>query len=83
VVAEADRAEYAEAIATARGFSAAIVEQAAGMLHDIGIERPGVVLGPLVRSSVENALSAADVDAAPPTTIDLAPFAEEGAEEAP
>jgi predicted short-subunit dehydrogenase-like oxidoreductase (DUF2520 family) len=83
VVAEADRPAYAEAIATARGFSAAIVGQAAGMLREIGIDRPGVLLGPLVRSSVENALASADFDAAPPTTIDLAPFAEEGAEEAP
>ncbi len=87
IVAEADRAAYAEAIETARGFSAAIVDQAAGMLRGIGIERPGVLLGPLVRSSVENALGAADagaeIDAASPTTIDLAPFAEEGAEEAP
>jgi predicted short-subunit dehydrogenase-like oxidoreductase (DUF2520 family) len=87
VVGEADRAAYAEAIATARGFSAAIVDQAAGMLREIGVERPGVLLGPLVRSSVENALGAADagadVDAVSPTTIDLAPFAEEGAEEAP
>jgi hypothetical protein len=57
------------------------------MLREIGVERPGVLLGPLVRSSVENALGAADagadVDAGSPTTIDLAPFAEEGAEEAP
>jgi predicted short-subunit dehydrogenase-like oxidoreductase (DUF2520 family) len=87
VVAEADRASYAEAIATARGFSAAIVDQAAGMLRDIGIERPGVLLGPLVRSSVENALAhadaGADLEPTPPTTIDLAPFAEEGAEEVP
>jgi len=73
IVAEADRAEYAEAIATARGFSSAIVDQAAGMLRAIGVERPGVLLGPLMRSSVENALAAADagadVDPLPPTTI--------------
>ncbi len=62
VVAEADRAAYAEAIATARGFSAAIVGQAAGMLRDIGVERPGQLLGPLVRSSVENALAASDTE---------------------
>ncbi|MES1169983.1 MAG: DUF2520 domain-containing protein, partial [Leifsonia sp.] len=63
VIAEADRADYAEAIATARGFSSAIVGQAAGMLRAIGIDRPGVLLGPLVRSSVENALAAADAAA--------------------
>ncbi len=83
VISEADRPAYAEAIATARGFSAAIVGQAAGMLREIGVERPGVLLGALVRSSVENALAGADSDPAPQTTIDLAPFAEEGAEEAP
>lgn len=59
VVAEADRPAYAEAIATASGFSTAIVEQATGLLAEIGIESPGAVLGPLVRSSVENALRAA------------------------
>jgi predicted short-subunit dehydrogenase-like oxidoreductase (DUF2520 family) len=66
VVAEADRAAYAEAIATARGFSAAIVGQAAGMLRDIGVESPGRLLGPLVRSSVENALAGADSEGVAP-----------------
>lgn len=56
VVAEADRAAYAEAIATATSFSSAIVEQATALLAAIGIEGPGDVLAPLVRSSVENAL---------------------------
>ncbi len=63
VVAEADRLAYAEAIATAQGFSVAIVGQAAGMLRQLGIERPGQLLGPLVRSSVENALAGADAGA--------------------
>lgn len=69
VVAEADRVAYAEAIATARGFSAAIVGQAAGMLRDIGVESPGRLLGPLVRSSVENALAGADSGAEPGETV--------------
>jgi len=56
IVAEADRSAYAEAIATATSFSIAIVEQATGLLDSIGMETPGRVLGPLVRSSVENAL---------------------------
>jgi len=59
IVAEADRAMYAEAIATASDFSSAIVAQATGMLASLGIEEPGLVLGPLVRSSVENALARA------------------------
>ncbi|MCU1402063.1 MAG: oxidoreductase [Microbacteriaceae bacterium] len=59
VVAEADRAAYAEAISTATSFSTAIVDQATGLLASIGVEAPGTVLGPLVRSAVDNALSRA------------------------
>ncbi|MGV8886384.1 MAG: Rossmann-like and DUF2520 domain-containing protein [Microbacteriaceae bacterium] len=67
IVAEGDRADYAEAIATATSFSAAIVSQAVGILSEIGFELPGSFLGPLVRSSVENALgSAGTIDSAPP-----------------
>lgn len=58
LVAEVDRAAYAEAVATATGFSRAIVDQAVGLLEGIGVEAPGRVLGPLVRSSVEQALQA-------------------------
>lgn len=56
MIAEDDRAAYAEAVATATSFSSAIVEQATALLDSIGVESPGSVLGPLVRSSVENAL---------------------------
>lgn len=56
VVAEADRRAFAEAISTAVSFSSAIVDQATGILSSIGVEAPGRVLGPLVRSAVENAL---------------------------
>jgi predicted short-subunit dehydrogenase-like oxidoreductase (DUF2520 family) len=59
VVPEAARAEYAEAIATASEFSAAIVAQATGMLGGIGVQSPGSVLGPLVRTAVDNALRSA------------------------
>jgi len=59
MVAEADRPAYAEAIATATSFSAAIVSQAVGILAGLGMDTPGAVLAPLVRSAVENALSAA------------------------
>ena len=59
MVAEADRPAYAEAIATATSFSAAIVGQAVGILAGLGMESPGTVIAPLVRSAVENALSAA------------------------
>jgi predicted short-subunit dehydrogenase-like oxidoreductase (DUF2520 family) len=60
VVAEGDRAAYAEAIDTAVSFSSAIVDQASELLDDIGVGRPGAVLAPLVRSAVENALARHD-----------------------
>ncbi len=59
VVAEGDRSVYAEAIETATTFSRAIVDQATGLLAGIGFDSPGSVLGPLVRSAVENALQRA------------------------
>ncbi|KQQ20669.1 oxidoreductase [Rathayibacter sp. Leaf299] len=55
-VAEADRAAYAEAVSTATTFSSAIVDQAAGLLAGIGVEKPGFFLSSLVRSSVDDAL---------------------------
>ena len=58
VIEEADRPVYAEAIATATSFSASIVGQAVGLLSELGVEQPGYVIAPLVRSSVENALQA-------------------------
>lgn len=59
IVAEADRAVYAEAVATATSFSAEIVRQSTSLLAGLGIESPAGVLGPLLRSSVETALTAA------------------------
>lgn len=56
VIAEADRPAYAEAIATATTFSTAIVDQATDILSEIGVESPGAVLAPLVRTAIENAL---------------------------
>jgi predicted short-subunit dehydrogenase-like oxidoreductase (DUF2520 family) len=70
VVAERDRATYAEAIATASSFSTAIVSQAMGLLDGIGVEHPGSVLSALVRSSVENALSKAAVPLDPTELLD-------------
>ena len=57
LIAETDRATYAEAVATASTFSTAIVDQATGMLAALGIDEPGLLLGPLLRSSVDNALA--------------------------
>jgi predicted short-subunit dehydrogenase-like oxidoreductase (DUF2520 family) len=64
LVAEADREAYADAVAAATTFSTSIVSQATSALSRIGVDAPGRVLGPLVRSAVENALSsAATIDA--------------------
>ncbi|MGN6324593.1 DUF2520 domain-containing protein [Pseudolysinimonas sp.] len=56
VIAEADRPAYADAVRLATGYSETIVGDAVERLRGIGVERPGRVLGPLVRSAVENAL---------------------------
>jgi len=56
VIAEADRPAYAEAIGLATDYSDTIVGRAVDRLRGMGVERPGRVLGPLVRSAVENAL---------------------------
>ncbi|GAA3887221.1 hypothetical protein GCM10022381_31560 [Leifsonia kafniensis] len=62
IVAEADRPGYAEAIETATAFSSSIIEQATNLLAGIGIEHPGAVIAPLVRSAVENALASTGPD---------------------
>ncbi|MCU1420068.1 MAG: hypothetical protein JWR57_1237 [Mycetocola sp.] len=67
LVGEADRPAYAEAVATVSAFSPAIIEQAVRLLAGIGIESPGSVLGPLARTSLEDALSRASA-----ASIDLA-----------
>jgi predicted short-subunit dehydrogenase-like oxidoreductase (DUF2520 family) len=59
IVAEADRAAYAEAIEIASGFSSAIVAQAMARLVEAGVESPGAVIGPVIRTSVESALGVA------------------------
>lgn len=56
VIGEADRAAYAEAIATASEFSRAIIGQSTSLLRGIGVENPGSFLSALVQSSVERAL---------------------------
>ena len=63
VVGEADRASYAEAVETATAFATSIVEQATSLLSGIGVERPGAVIAPLVRSAMENALARTNHDA--------------------
>ena len=57
VISEADRKTYFEAISVANNFSKLIVNQSIGLLESIGIEHARVVLGPLIRSAVEEALA--------------------------
>lgn len=64
VVAEQDRASYAEAIAIATTFSRSIVAQAKELLSGARVENPGAYLSALVHSTIDDAL------AAPPTSID-------------
>ncbi|TFD69832.1 Rossmann-like and DUF2520 domain-containing protein [Cryobacterium ruanii] len=71
IIAEADRASYAEAIQIATAFSTSIVEQATGLLAGIGLEHSGAILGPLLRSAMENALARTS-----PERLDLAGFDE-------
>ncbi|MFC7432174.1 MULTISPECIES: DUF2520 domain-containing protein [unclassified Agrococcus] len=59
VVAEADRADYARAVALATEVGERVVGDALARLGAIGVERPVRLLGPIVRSSVERALSRA------------------------
>ncbi|KRA26040.1 oxidoreductase [Microbacterium sp. Root61] len=72
VVAEEDRAAYAEAIATATEFSRSIVRQSSAILGAVGVENPGAYLSVLMHSAIDLALAdgsrgSDDVDA---TTLD-------------
>lgn len=62
IVAEDDRPGYAEAIETATAFSSSIIDQATNLLAGIGVEHPGAVIAPLVRSAMENALASTGPD---------------------
>jgi len=66
VIAEEDRAAYADAILTASEFSRSVVQQATGMLRGIGIDNPGGYLSALIGSTVERALREAGGPVEPP-----------------
>ena len=72
VVAEDDRATYAEAVGAATEFSRSIVRQAAGLLTEAGVPNPGAFLSALVHTTIDHAL--ADAGSAgpgdPTATID-------------
>lgn len=57
VVAEADRATYAEAIATATEFSRSIVRQSTNLLTQAGVSEPGRFLSVVIHSTLDQALS--------------------------
>ncbi|WP_405372192.1 MULTISPECIES: DUF2520 domain-containing protein [unclassified Microbacterium] len=65
VVADADRAAYGEAIATATEFSASIVRQSSELLVSAGVEHPGRYLSALMHTAVDRALSVAGGDPSP------------------
>lgn len=56
IIAESDRAAYADAVGAATEFSSAIVRQATSHLEQIRVPAPGRVLASLIRSSVDEAL---------------------------
>ena len=58
VVAEADREAYGATVAAARSFAADAVAGYLADLRSAGVEQPSRLLGPLIRSAVENALAA-------------------------
>lgn len=60
VVAEGDRPLYHAALAHASNHLVTVAGQAAGLLGSIGIDDPARVLGPLMRASLENALSSGE-----------------------
>jgi predicted short-subunit dehydrogenase-like oxidoreductase (DUF2520 family) len=66
IIAEADRAAYAEAVHTATDFSRSVVRQATGALASVGVDNPGRYLSALIRSAVDQALTEAVKPGDPP-----------------
>lgn len=60
VIAEADRVLYHGALAHSSNHLVTLVAQAAQILGDIGVESPNQLLGPLLRASLENALTSGE-----------------------
>lgn len=56
VIAEHQRAAFAEAFEVASSFSSLVVQQAIGILEQAGVTEPAKLIGPVVRSAVEKAL---------------------------
>ena len=70
VIPEDARTAYAESFSVATSFSAMVVNQAIGLLEDAGIENAREIIGPVVRSSVDRALSDGRVGLDPDDILD-------------
>ncbi|MEN9753481.1 MAG: hypothetical protein RL670_1172 [Actinomycetota bacterium] len=70
VIAENQRAAYFEAVSVASDFSALLVSQAIGLLEQAGVADPRAVLGPIVRSAVDQALNLGHVPLNPDELLD-------------
>jgi predicted short-subunit dehydrogenase-like oxidoreductase (DUF2520 family) len=57
VIEASQRESYAEAIEVASNFSAMIVNQAVGLLEQVGVPNPALVIAPVIESAVDQALS--------------------------
>ncbi len=57
VIEASQRESYAEAIEVASNFSAMIVNQAVGLLEQVGVPNPELVIAPVIESAVDQALS--------------------------
>ncbi|MEJ6489100.1 DUF2520 domain-containing protein [Leucobacter sp. USCH14] len=62
IIAEQDRAAYAEAVGAAGEFSRVIVRQGVDALRALGVERADRVVGGIVRAAVEEELIAGEPD---------------------
>jgi predicted short-subunit dehydrogenase-like oxidoreductase (DUF2520 family) len=60
VIAEGDRAAYHAALAHGSNHLVTLVAQAAEILRRIGVDEPDLLLGPLLRASLDNALAAGE-----------------------
>lgn len=57
IIAEADRAAYGEAVATATEFSGSLVRQSLALLRQAGVDEPGTFLSTVLHSSIDRALT--------------------------
>lgn len=65
VIAENDRPQYAEAIDIVSTFSRNLIEQATGILRNIGVDNPAAVIASVAQTTVSDALSRGILPAAP------------------